>query len=434
MDDYWLTTQRQTNEVSILKRKGETSAAKASQPKKSTKDKKLSSSVDKEGIVDFSNTGPSGQSHVIVWNDSQGVEVLSASYELKDEFKKAILKTFKNSDHINIQYRKTLDYQMNASSEDLFFFKILSHLIEAYQINSHIFNIEEQRHLSEKNFDHKIYARLLELLFSDRIDIKIRSGETKMDNFKLDYRIGFYHKSSFIDVSNIDVSKAATVTKVKDHHDHFKLIRSNGVDLGIKFSQTEKSLGCIHAKATKNMDAVHQCGEIYFEETLKTTVFDFERTHFGREYVTSCGGDIIESAESGDILKEHTKIGSKVLHLVSDLGQVVHYLNREVCNFEFVAYVNIIVDDGYVSPTGWLAIKKDLQIFLFFISGRDTNQVNTTVGRVGVPATFKSSTSKDLNSVLENLEEICEGTDAVELRVDLLQKPDLNMSMNISLA
>ncbi|KAI7887767.1 uncharacterized protein EV154DRAFT_519937 [Mucor mucedo] len=222
MDDYWITTQRQSNEVSILKRKGETSAAKAHQPKKSTKDKKLADSLDKEGIVDFSNTGPSGQSHVIVWNDSQGVEVLRASYELKDDFKKAILKTFKNSDHINIQYRKTLDYQLNASSEDLFFFKILSHLIEAYQINSHIFDIEEQRLLSEKDFDHKIYARLLELLFSDRMDIKIRSGETKMDNYKLDYRIGFYYKSLFIDVSNVEVGKAATVTKVKD--DHFKLI------------------------------------------------------------------------------------------------------------------------------------------------------------------------------------------------------------------
>ncbi|KAI7887778.1 uncharacterized protein EV154DRAFT_520011 [Mucor mucedo] len=179
----------------------------------STKDKKLSSSIDKEGIVDFSNTGPSGQSHVIVWNDSQGVDVLRASYEMKDDFKKAISKVFKNSDHINTQYRKTLDYQINASSDDL---------IEAYQINSHIFDIEEQRLLSEKDFDHKIYARLLELLFSDRIDIKIRSGETKMDNYKLDYRIGFYHKSLFIDVSNIEVGKAATVTKVKD--DHFKLI------------------------------------------------------------------------------------------------------------------------------------------------------------------------------------------------------------------
>ncbi|KAI9263849.1 hypothetical protein EDC94DRAFT_73630 [Helicostylum pulchrum] len=43
-----------------------------------------------------------------------------------------------------------------------------------------------------------------------------------MDKFKIDYRIDFYYKNSFIDVSNIEVGKAATTTKVKD--DYFKLI------------------------------------------------------------------------------------------------------------------------------------------------------------------------------------------------------------------
>ncbi|KAI9272372.1 EPSP synthase-domain-containing protein [Helicostylum pulchrum] len=273
-------------------------------------------------------------------------------------------------------------------------------------------------------------------------------------------------------------------------------VRLNGVDLGDRLSQAGKSLGRTTAKVSKNMDAgksmviVGMRGvgkttlgqyaaevlgfqfidvDLYFEETLKTTVFDFINTWgwdqfrikeseclkqllskdsiYGREYVISCGGGIIETAESRDILKEHTKRGGKVLHLVRDLDQVVRYLNRdktrpmfgedmmnvwrrrrswykEVCNFEFVAYANSIVDDGYVSPTEWLAIKRDLQRFLYFICGRDTNQVNTTAGRVGVPTTFVSLTSKDLNSVVDKLEEICEGADAVELRVDLLQKPD----------
>lgn len=290
-----------------------------------------------------------------------------------------------------------------------------------------------------------------------------------------------------------------------DDLEHKLGVRLNGIDLGHKLTAAEKSLGrtitTSSNKISKNMDAsksmviVGMRGvgkttlgqyaaevlgfkfidvDLYFEDTLKTTVFDFINTwgwdqfrikeseclkqllckdsEYNREYVISCGGGIIETAESREILKEHTKRGGKVLHLVRDLDQVVRYLNRdktrpmfgedmmnvwrrrrswykEVCNFEFVAYANSIVDDGYVSPTEWLAIKKDLKRFLFFISGRDTNQVNTTAGRVGVPTTFVSLTSKDLNSVLGKLEEICEGADAVELRVDLLQKPDEKSEM-----
>jgi pentafunctional AROM polypeptide len=280
-------------------------------------------------------------------------------------------------------------------------------------------------------------------------------------------------------------------------------VRLNGVDLGNKLSQTEKSLGRTTTKTNKKLDdgksmviigmrgvgkttlgqyAAEVLGfkfidvDQYFEKTLNTTIVEFINTwgwdqfriketealkqllgkdsQYGRGYVISCGGGIIETAESRDVLKEHTKTGGKVLHLVRDLDQVVRYLNRdktrpmygedmmnvwrrrrswykEVCNFEFVAYANSLVDDGYVSPTEWLAIKRDLQRFLLFITGRDTNQVDTTAGRVGVPTTFVSLTSKDLSLSLDTLKEMCEGADAVELRVDLLQKPDNKEEMTL---
>ncbi|GAN06607.1 pentafunctional AroM protein [Mucor ambiguus] len=273
-------------------------------------------------------------------------------------------------------------------------------------------------------------------------------------------------------------------------------VRLNGVDQGLRLAQAEKSLGRTCIKLNKSLDdsksmvivgmrgvgkttlgqyAAEVLGfkfidvDQYFEATVKTTVFEFINTwgwdqfriketaalkellskdsEYGRGYVIACGGGIIETAESRNVLKEHTKTGGKVLHLVRDLDQVVRYLNRdktrpmygedmmnvwrrrrtwykEVCNFEFVAYANSLVDDGYVSPTQWLAIKKDLQRFLHFISGRDTNHVDTTAGRVGVPTTFVSLTAKDLSLSLETLKEMCEGADAVELRVDLLQKPE----------
>lgn len=280
-------------------------------------------------------------------------------------------------------------------------------------------------------------------------------------------------------------------------------VRLNGIDLGDKLSQTEKSLGRTTAKANKKLDdgksmviigmrgvgkttlgqyAAEVLGfqfidvDQYFEKTLNTTIIEFINTwgwdqfriketealkqllgkdsQYGRGYVISCGGGIIETAESRNVLKEHTKTGGKVLHLVRDLDQVVRYLNRdktrpmygedmmnvwrrrrswykEVCNFEFVAYANSLVDDGYVSPTEWLAIKRDLQRFLFFITGRDTNHVDTTPARAGVPTTFVSLTSKDLSLSLDTLKEMCEGADAVELRVDLLQKPDNKEEMTL---
>ncbi|KAI8642774.1 EPSP synthase-domain-containing protein [Parasitella parasitica] len=273
-------------------------------------------------------------------------------------------------------------------------------------------------------------------------------------------------------------------------------VRLNGVDHGLRLSQAEKSLGRTSLKVNKTVDngksmvivgmrgvgkttlgqyAAEVLGfkfidvDHYFEETLKTTVFEYINTwgwdqfrvketaalkellaknsQYGYGYVIACGGGIIETAESREVLKEHTKTGGKVLHLVRDLDQVVRYLNRdktrpmygedmmnvwrrrrswykEVCNFEFVAYANSLVDDGYVSPTEWLAIKKDLQRFLHFISAHDTNHVDTTAGRVGVPTTFVSLTAKDLSLSLKTLKEMCEGADAVELRVDLLQKPE----------
>ncbi|CAO3673050.1 unnamed protein product [Rhizopus stolonifer] len=202
----------------------------------------------------------------------------------------------------------------------------------------------------------------------------------------------------------------------------------------------------------------------YFEKTLQTTITEFINTWgwdqfrlketemlkqildspYAREHVISCGGGIVETEENRQVLKKHHSQGGKVLHLVRDLSQVVKYLNRdktrpmfgedmlnvwsrrrtwyrEVCNYEFTAHAASLLENGFVSPTEWVAIKKDLQRYLNFIWGRDTNHVNTNQG---LSTTFVSLTSKDLSGCLDTLVEVCEGADAVELRVDLLKKPE----------
>ncbi|KAI7861702.1 EPSP synthase-domain-containing protein [Spinellus fusiger] len=169
-----------------------------------------------------------------------------------------------------------------------------------------------------------------------------------------------------------------------------------------------------------------------------------KESRYARGYVIACGGGIIETKESRDALREYASQGGKVLHLARDLGQVIRYLNRDttrpafgedllavwhrrhpwyrqVCNYEFVAYADSIMEEGWVSPSDWQAIKKDLQRFLLFITGRQTNHVDVASDRVGTPTTFVSLTMKDLSVFTDRLVHVCEGADAVEFRVDLLE-------------
>ncbi|ORE06034.1 Pentafunctional AroM protein [Rhizopus microsporus var. microsporus] len=267
-------------------------------------------------------------------------------------------------------------------------------------------------------------------------------------------------------------------------------VRLNGIDLGARLankttlgrnkptSKTDQSQSLVivgmrgAGKTTLGQYAAKALGfnfidvDQHFEQTLNTTITEFINTwgwdqfrlketeilkqlldsSYARQHVISCGGGIIETAESREVLKKHHANGGKVLHLVRDLAQVVNYLNRdqtrpmfgedmmtvwrrrrqwykEVCNYEFVAYAASLTDRGFVDPPEWEAIKKDLKRFLWFIYGRNTNHVDISPN-IESPTTFVSLTSKNLATCADTLKEVCEGADAVELRVDLLQKPD----------
>ncbi|KAI8874978.1 3-phosphoshikimate 1-carboxyvinyltransferase, partial [Backusella circina FSU 941] len=202
----------------------------------------------------------------------------------------------------------------------------------------------------------------------------------------------------------------------------------------------------------------------YFEATYKTTVFEFVNTRgwpefrlketesiqtllskgsdYGTNYVISCGGGIVETVESRDVLKKHAKRGGKVLHLVRDMDQVMKFLTRdtkrpgygedminvwrrrrswykEVCNYEFVAHVKQLTEKCQASPTDWVAVKKDFQRFLLFVCGRKSSRITNK----STLTSFVSLTVKNMKTISNRLVEICEGTDAVELRVDLLENP-----------
>ncbi|CEP16736.1 hypothetical protein [Parasitella parasitica] len=212
MDEYWLTTQRQINETSTLKRKAEY----ISPPKKSSKDRKLSSTISNANIIDLSNEGPSGQSNTIKWKNTKSLSSSIELLALKSEQVSSIEQVFNDKVHINEKYRKSLKLQLYCKSEDLYFFKLLTHLVEGHQINES--ELYEASDLGEKDLDIMLYGRLFNLLFSNRNDIRVVSGDTKFENFNVDYRVRFLHKSKLYDISHIELGRATTATKIKDDH------------------------------------------------------------------------------------------------------------------------------------------------------------------------------------------------------------------------
>lgn len=79
--------------------------------------------------------------------------------------------------------------------------------------------------------------------------------------------------------------------------------------------------------------------------------------------------------------------------------------HKEFCNFGFVACTNSIVNGRYTSLLEWIALKKDLQTILHFISGGDTNHCTSTC---------VSLTTMGLKVALETPKEMYEGVNIVE--------------------
>jgi len=207
----------------------------------------------------------------------------------------------------------------------------------------------------------------------------------------------------------------------------------------------------------------------YLEKTRKTTIPEIVNTWgwphyrveeakcleeilapgspYAKNYIISCGGGIVETEACRKTLQQYCKDGGKVVHIVRDMDQVIRFLNqdttrpmfgedmlnvwkrrkpwyRDTCNYEFVAYAQNMVQDKWVDPVEWQSIQKELKRFLTFITGQKPNYVPETRQSTGSPSTFVSLTLPDLREFGHKLVQVCEGADAVELRVDLLHAPN----------
>ncbi|KAI1076476.1 Pentafunctional AroM protein [Whalleya microplaca] len=150
-------------------------------------------------------------------------------------------------------------------------------------------------------------------------------------------------------------------------------------------------------------------------------------------HIFSCGGGIVEIPEARELLISHHRNGGVVLLVNRDVEQMVNYLMedktrpayseeirgvyerrrplyQECSNFEYYSpYLNL--------PGGSHTPPADFRQYALVISGKSTHM---EVVQRKHPSFFVSLTLPSIASALEAIPRVVVGSDAVELRVDLL--------------
>ncbi|KAF9142673.1 3-dehydroquinate dehydratase (3-dehydroquinase) [Mortierella sp. GBA39] len=210
----------------------------------------------------------------------------------------------------------------------------------------------------------------------------------------------------------------------------------------------------------------------YFERTLSTTIPEFIKEHgwpafreqeakvlaellekHPKSHIISCGGGIVETASSREAFKKYIAQGGIVLHLVRNINEIEAYLNkdttrpmygesmrdvwarreawyRECCNFEFVVAGQQLKGVEAEDAKEWALVESNLERFLRVIT-QSGSRGQKRVSRAHVtakPTFFLSLTFPDISPALPHLSKLTLGSDAIELRVDLLKSPSTSIS------
>jgi len=174
----------------------------------------------------------------------------------------------------------------------------------------------------------------------------------------------------------------------------------------------------------------------------------------GRNCIISLGGGIVESLEAREILKKYAKAQGPVVYIIREVDEVVAYLEQdksrpaygeavidvfrrrepwyeECSSHTFINYTPIALKDTWQAvpwspaPTSY----RVTQIFFGQITGVTPNicpKVNTDRRSY-----FLSLTYPDVTPALPMIEELGYGSDAIELRVDLLSQHGPPTSPNV---
>lgn len=154
-----------------------------------------------------------------------------------------------------------------------------------------------------------------------------------------------------------------------------------------------------------------------------------------RGYVFACGGGIVEIPEARQLLIEYHKLGGLVILVQRDIEDVLAYLQRDKSRPAYVDDMRGVWlrrKDWYnecsnyqhysqKAPTDSLIrASKDLERFITTITGQ--RRVLDEI-KAKEHSFFVSLTVPDIAAALDLLPEVAVGSDAIELRVDLLEDP-----------
>ncbi|KAG6820344.1 hypothetical protein H0H93_002004 [Arthromyces matolae] len=195
--------------------------------------------------------------------------------------------------------------------------------------------------------------------------------------------------------------------------------------------------------------------DTYLEEKLKIGVRDFVQKNGwpafrvaetailkellqekAENHVISLGGGIVETPEARALLKEYASQTGPVVHLSRSQEEVVKYLSEEK---ERPAYGEAIQDVyrrrepwftecsshdfinhfGQVSSASEKGTRNEIARFFKHITGQHPNLASNLAP--GLRSYFLSLTYPDVTQAFSVIDEITEGADALELRVDLLR-------------
>ncbi|KAI8624620.1 EPSP synthase-domain-containing protein [Xylariaceae sp. FL1651] len=153
-----------------------------------------------------------------------------------------------------------------------------------------------------------------------------------------------------------------------------------------------------------------------------------------RGHVFSCGGGIVETPEARELLISHHRSGGIVLLVHREIEQMVEYLMRDKTRPAYTEEIRGVYErrkplfqvcsnyeyhSPYLDPSGGLCDPpQDFIRFASMISGKSTHFEDVKKKK---PSFFVALTLPNVSSALEIIPRVCVGSDAVELRVDLLE-------------
>ncbi|KZZ93202.1 Pentafunctional AroM protein [Ascosphaera apis ARSEF 7405] len=153
-------------------------------------------------------------------------------------------------------------------------------------------------------------------------------------------------------------------------------------------------------------------------------------------YIFACGGGVVEVPEAREMLKKYHQTRGNVLLVMRDINEVVEFLNIDKTR---PAYVDDIMG-VWLRRKPWFKECSNLQYYSQHLDPHNLHSayenfaryLNVVTGEVNNLEIMKSKehsffvslTAPDLSAIVDRLEDVCEGSDAVELRVDLLVDPN----------